>query len=429
MNQLAICVPTYGQPKRMQEMMVRCIKNYDLFKIDVYIFDSSPDTRTEAIILKNQEKYHNLYYRHFPADMHSNIKVLEAYREIIAMGKYQYLWLCPDYIQLTYRGTERVLNYCAEGFDICVLNYRDVEKIGEKYYSNINSFFVDCAWHMSSYMASIVSLDLFSSIDWKAFYQRYTTPQRIHHSHVALYFEQLAKLQRVKAVHVPVSSAHMSVSSYRDDSLWRRDVFPIWCDYWPNMIRALPSKYLDSNKDKVIKKLGINTGILSWNSFVALKKEKIYTYAVYKKYKHKWKQLTNVPEMGLWMLAVLPVALIERLQYPSLNRWLMRCRLRVFGRSHKKIYIYGCGFMAKRTSILLDELYVNYCGYVVSDRSKEKPSFHHYPVIEYGELPGADRRIGVIMALSRENTLQVIKEKRELKKYDLFYMFPYESLL
>ena len=72
---------------------------------------------------------------------------------------------------MTAKGIECVLNYCAKGFDICVLNYRDVEKIGEKYYTDINKFFLDCAWHMSSYMATIIRLDLFSSIDWNIFYK------------------------------------------------------------------------------------------------------------------------------------------------------------------------------------------------------------------------------------------------------------------
>lgn len=427
MNQLAICVPTYHQPKRIQEMMVRCIKIYELLNVDVYFYDSSSDTKTELIILKNQKKYSNIYYRHFPEYTHSNIKVLEAYKEIISMKKYQYFWLCPDYIQLTAKGIECVLNYCAKGFDICVLNYRDVEKIGEKYYTDINKFFLDCAWHMSSYMATIIRLDLFSSIDWNIFYKQYTTPERINHSHVALYFEQLAKLKKVKAVHVPISSVHMSVSSYREDSLWRRDAFSIWCDYWPAMIKALPEQYL--NKDKVIKKLGVNTGIFSWSSFVELKKEKIYTYAVYKKYKRQWKRITNVPRIGLWGLAILPLQTIERLKFPSFKRWLMCFRLGVFVRRHKHIYIYGCGFMAKKTSVLLDKLHVNYLGYIVSDCSSEKRSFHYHPVIEYGELPRTDTAVGIIMALSKENTFQVIKEKKGLKNNELFYMFPYEKVL
>ena len=85
MNQLAICVPTYHQPKRIQEMMVRCIKIYELLNVDVYFYDSSSDTKTELIILKNQKKYSNIYYRHFPEYTHSNIKVLEAYKEIISI--------------------------------------------------------------------------------------------------------------------------------------------------------------------------------------------------------------------------------------------------------------------------------------------------------------------------------------------------------
>lgn len=429
MKQLAIFVPTYNQPEMIREMLIRCLGMYDEAGIDVYIYDSSSDNKTESIVSEYQIDYQNIYYSHLPADTHSNLKVLGAYQEIIGMKKYAYLWLCPDYIQLTKQGMECVLEHCLEGFDICVLNYRDVEHIGEKRYTDINMFFLDCAWHMTSYMATVIRLASFADVEWEKLYERYTIPERITHSHVALYFEQLAKMPKVRAVHIPFTSVHIRISPYRRDSLWKKDVFLIWCDYWPNMIHELPKRY--QYKDEVIKKLGVNTGILAWNHFIELRNENIYGIDTFYKYRKEWKKLTNVPCVLLWGLAVMPTKMSVLLRRPNLKRRLLDRKLRRFCIGHKNLFIYGCGFMAEKTSFLLKTLQMRPCGYVVSDRSSEKQKFHGLPVIEFGELPHPDlnTEVGIIIALNKMNTVQVMKEKQGLDRYDIFYMHSYENVL
>lgn len=429
MKQLAICIPTYNQPEMIREMLIRCLKMYEEAGIDVYIYDSSPDNKTESIVSESRVNAQNIYYSRLPADTHSNLKVLGAYREIIGTKKYAYLWLCPDYIQLTRQGMECVLDHCRTGFDICVLNYRDVEHVGEKKYTDINVFFLDCAWHMTSYMATVIRLSVFEDVEWRNFYERYTIPGRIVHSHVALYFEQLAKMQEIRAVHVPFTALHIRISPYRKESLWKKDVFPIWCEYWPDMIHALPKRY--QYKDEVIKKLGVNTGILSWNNFKALRRENIYDLNIFKKYRNKWKKLTNVPCKVLWMLAVMPPRIVSAFRKPSVKHILLNRQLKIFCRKHKDIFVYGCGFMAQKTSSLLKKIQRKPCAYVVSDRSSEKQSFHGFPVLGYEDLPSADsnREIGIIMALNKVNAAAVIKEKQGLNRYHIFYMHRYEDIL
>jgi hypothetical protein len=429
MKQLAVCIPTYNQPEMIREMLIRCLGMYGEAGTDVYIYDSSPDSKTESIVSEYQVDYQNIYYSRLPADTHSNLKVLGAYQEIIGMKKYAYLWLCPDYVQLTRKGMEFVSDYCRIGFDICILNYRDVEHIGEKVYTDVNLFFLDCAWHMTSYMATVIRLSAFEDVEWEKLYERYTIPERITHSHVALYFEQLAKMQKVRAVHIPLTSAHIRISPYRKDSLWKKEVFSIWCDYWPDMIYALPGRY--QHKEEVIKKLGVNTGILSWNNFIELRIESIYGIDIFYKYRKKWKKLTNVPLGLLWGLAVMPVKIVRLLRQPNLKRPLLNRRLRKFCMGHKTLFIYGCGFMSQKTSYLLKELQMKPFGYVVSDSSSEKQKFHGLPVIEYGELPKPEpnQEVGIIMALNEVNTVQVMKEKQGLDCYDIFYMYRYEDIL
>jgi glycosyltransferase involved in cell wall biosynthesis len=427
MKLLSICIPTYKQPEMIREMLIRCLDIYYESGVDLYIYDSSPDDETESVVRQYKEQYKNLYYKHLPADIHSNIKVLRAYREIIGMGQYEYLWLCPDYIQLTRMGLECVLDHCRKKYDICVLNYRDVEKLGEKEYSDVNTFFWDCAWHMSSYMATIIRLPSFSNVEWNEFYKRYTTSRRINHSHVAFYFEQLVKLPEIKAVHIPVSSGEIRVSPYRKESLWKKELFIIWCEYWPDMIYALPDQYQD--KESVIKRLGVNTGIFAWDNFVSLRREGVYNLKIYSRYRKKWKCFTNVPKGLLWMLALIPSNMINILKPSSLKKYRMNRKLQNFCAGHQEIYLYGCGFIARKTSILLDKMQIRYQGYIVSDCANEKESFHGLPVISFEDLYSKKQDIGIIMSLNRDNTIQLMKDKKRLGAYKLFYMYEYEDLL
>lgn len=427
MKQLAICIPTYNQPEMIREMSIRCLDIYKENNIDIYIYDSSPGSETERIVLEYKVNYNNISYAHLPSDIHSNTKVLNAYKEIIGEGKYEYLWLCPDYIQLTAEGVKCIMQHCRSGFDVCVLNYRDVEHIGEKRYEDIDVFFRECAWHMSSYMATIIRISSFADVDWEKFFQRYTIPERINHSHVAFYLEQLAKLPDARAVHVPISSEHMRVSTYRKESMWKKEMFAVWAEYWPETIRALPEQY--RHKDEVIRKLGINTGIFGWTNFVALRREQIYGREVYQKYRNEWKNLTNIPAVFLWILAILPAEMVVLLKKPSFKRRFMNAHLRRFCARNENIVIYGCGFVAEKTSVILDELHIKYQGYIVSDSNNEKQCFHGLPVIECSELVQRNRDVGVIMALNKENAIQVIKERPGLQLYKVFYMYKYEEVL
>ena len=85
--------------------------------------------------------------------------------------------------------------------------------------------------------------------------------------------------------------------------------------------------------------------------------------------------------------------------------------------------------MGEKTSRLLEELHIEYQGYVVSDSSSEKRSFHGLPVVEYGEFLQRGSQAGVILALNKKNADQVMKEKQGLSAYKIFFMHQYEDMI
>lgn len=427
MGKLAICIPTYNRAEMIEEMLLRCAEIYRQEDVDVCFFDSSDNDKIQEIVNRYSGTYRNLFYRRIPTETHSNLKVLNIYREFSESKKYEYMMLSTDYMQFTEDGIWLIQKICKNDFDLCVLNYRDVERIGEKTYTDINDFFYDCAWHLTSYMSAVVRVSFLAGTEWEYIYERYTVPQRINHSHVALLFEQLSRKTGFLAVHVPVSSKHIRISSYRKSAYWEREIFPVWCEYWPDMIHALPDCY--RNKDAVIRKNGVNAGLLSWPGFAAYRQERTYDFGVYRKYRKEWKTLTDVPRFLLWLLAIMPPSMAGLFQGYNWRRKFLKCRLRRFCRSHAAVYVYGCGFMGNRVSDLLDELKVDYQGYIVSDLSNEKKSFHGLEVISYDEFLRKSSDAGIIIAMKQENTEQVVKEKKELSSYPLFLAYLYEDAL
>lgn len=427
MNQLAICVPTYNRAEMIEEMLIRYGKIYQRKEIDVYFYDSSEGERTQQIVEYYSKDYKNLHYRRIPSSTHSNIKVLDIYEEFSKERKYEYLSVCPDYMQFSEAGIHVIERECEEGFDLCVLNIHDVEHIGRKVYSDRNEVFLDCAWQMTCYVSTVVYLPFLEDTDWAYIRSRYTVPERINHSHVALFFEQLSRKEEFKAVHVPVSLKHISSSSYRKDSYWKEDTFSVWCEYWPSMVQALPECY--QNKEKVIRKFGSYSEILSLDNYVRLRREGVYNRGIYKKYCSRWKKLTDVPKRLLWLVAVFPSNIVWIFSTKERKRKFIEDRLIRYCRKHKDIYIYGCGFIAGKTTNVLDKRNIPYLGYIVSDASSEKQRHNGLDVISCDDFCKRVKHAGVILALRKDNALQVIREKQELKQYPLFYMGEYADAL
>lgn len=427
MGKLAVCVPTYNRAEMVEEMLLRCAEFYQKEELDVYFYDSSDNDNTQEVVSRYRTAYHNLYYRKLPPTIHSNIKVLNIYREFSESESYEYLWICQDHIQLTEEGVHLIKRACEKEFDLCVFDYWNVEHIGKKVYTDINPFFYDCAWIMTSYMATVIRVSFLADTEWEAIYKRYTISRRINHSHVALLFEQLSRKAEFKAAHIPVSPRHIRVSSYRESAYWKREIFPVWCEYWPDMVRALPACY--RKKDEVIRKCGVNSGNLSRDAFVAYRKEKLYDFAIYQKYRKEWKILTDVPQLLLWLLAVAPSRLVGIFGAYGWKKEILKYRLRRFCRSHAAVYVYGCGFMGKKVSSLLGELQITCRGYIVSDLSNEKKYFNGLEVITYEEFFQKGLDAGIIIAMKKENAEQVIKEKKELRTYPLFLIYSYANAL
>lgn len=414
MDKIAICIPTYSRPDILQELIEKSFTMYQKYEIDVYIFDSSKDTETERVVEKYKGIYSNLSYIRVDPSVHSNMKVYKIYQHFQRNALYEYIWICSDSIRWSERVIKNVCQNLDKEYDLIVVNPRDVENVGTRVYSDKNEFFLDCAWHMTQYGVSIVKLEtLFKNADWEYLTAKYIIPERINHSHVALYFEQLLMLDSFKVLHVSVKPNDFSSSSLKGKSDWHPHIFFVWCKCWSSMIEALPDCY--HNKEEVMKKHGVNSGIMGMDNLVILRDENIYSLKVYKQYRLEIEKTTDVHPVLLFMIALMPrhfcTVLSKKVKYER----KMKKELNRFCRGFKDIYIYGHGRKGVNFAEYLKEIGVIYKGFLVSVLSEdEKRIFREYSVQKYSESFLEDKSTAILLALNKENTAEVLINHPEL---------------
>ena len=350
---------------------------------EFFIYDSSESEETENVATQKYKSL-NINYKRISTDIGSNEKVYLIYQEMLEFGKYEYVWICPDYIHLLTPGI-MLLNECLDkDYDMIILNYRDADKIGRKEYNDPNALFEDCAWHMTSYMATVIRINtVLKIINWDDLKEKYMGEYTICHSHLSLYFEQLYKMSEFRAVHLPLRDIDMAASMLRKTNMWRNETFEIWAKGWPMTVERLPDYY--KNKAKVIKDLGVKTGIFSKDNLIGLKKEGILTPEIYEEYKDKWKDLTNVKNSWIKRLSYMSQEDAARLIKESYCVRKNKKRIKKFCKKFSRIYLYGCGAVGNAYAGYMDEMLISYEGSIVTDLSSEKKNFHGHPVFQMRE--------------------------------------------
>lgn len=407
-KKLAVCIPTYNRPDVIRETLIRSLDRYRALNWDLYIYDSSTNDETQTVIENEHSGADHLFYHRIDSSVHSNRKVYDILRSFGEADEYEYIWICSDSVNWNDECLRRVDEELQYQNDLILVNYRDVEKLGTMCFTDPDDVFHKCAWHMTLYGATIARIEtVLKNADWDALINRYCVPDRINHSHVALYFEQLAKLDPVRVMHLSFPRKIVMPSPLKVESGWRKDTFFVWCHCWPSMIYALPEKYTD--KQQVILQNGINSEILTKKNMVVLRKDGIYDFSQYRRYRKKWKKLTTIPVAELLLLAVCPRKAAWIFDWKNHRRKKKYIgRVRRFARRFELVYIYGCGIWAGYLSDILDENHIGYAGYVVSNHQNEKTSFREKQVrqIDAGLLN--DPEVGFILGVSEGNAREIM---------------------
>lgn len=420
-GKLAICIPTYRSQELVDELLQRNMKLYQEYETDLYIYDSSDNDFTWNIVKKWMELYDNLYYVRFPPGLHSNMKVYKILQRYSWYKDYDYIWIQNDSIRVSEEVFLKINTQLKCNYDIIVVNGRDKENLGDREYCDPLLFAKECGWHLTMYGAALVNTHtILEDVDWKGLQQKYNRPERINHSHLCFYLEKISTLKSFSAIHLSFLSGNIKASNLRAISGWSKDIFYVWGYCFPNAINALTDYYDKRVKKTIIKKNGICAGIFDILSLLRYREAGLYNIDVYREYKWEWYILTDIPLWKLRQIARMSLEQVKKEQLliqtgkQKINRHRKQLiRLKKFAHRNKKLYIYGAGQCAIRYAGYLDEMDIEYAGFMVSDMAKNSTEINNHPVFELSDLNLSEENIGIILGLNPDNQIQVKKLLKE----------------
>ena len=412
MKKLAVAIPTYNRPAVIEEFIKDFLSRYQKYEIDVYIYDSSEGEETKDIVDRYLSENENLYYEWVDFSIHSNRKVYNIYR-YFQKQNYKYLWICGDAGRYAQDTIEKIYDYLEYNYDIIILNQRDIESVGTREFTDANELFLNCAWHMTMYGVTIVNLKtLLKDTDWDYMIKRYMIPERINHSHVALYFEQLLKRKTFSAFHFVVPHDKFTLSPLKKGTGWHNEVFPVWITYWQSMIYALPQYY--KKKEIVIKKHGVYSTIFGVQYMCRLRYENIYNGKEFLKYINEWKKVSDTDIMILFLIAIMPLKWVKRYA-EKICIDLFKRKIIEFVKNYQKIYIYGCGKIANQYAGYLESENIEYEGFFVTKPEGNPLKFHNHDVISYKQEYIKEKDICILMGVNSGNYAQILEKYPELR--------------
>lgn len=405
-GRLAVCIPTYQRSIVIQELLDKYLSFFETKGIDLYIFDSSEDDKTQRIVKFISQNFKNVFYVRFPENLHSNMKVYKIFQQYGLCKHYDYIWVCNDSIRWDKSVYDMLEEYMCGNYDMIVMNYRDREHIGTKIYKDKISFFVEVGWHLTLYGACLLKTDsMLCDVDWQYLQQKYNVPTRVNHSHVCFYFEKIKTMDDFSAIHISLDSSTLSSSSLKKVPGWFSDTFFIWGTCFPDAIKALPIDY-DKYKEIVIRKNGLFGQVFDKNSFILMKQYGCLDLNVLNSYKNNWNEIITIPYDVIYKLASLSDADFNQIVEDELRKQMQD--LMHFCKRFKKIYIYGAGKCAERYAGYLTGNKVDYDGFVVSSKNGNRDILCEHKVFLLDEID-LDQKTGLILGLNSKNASEVMK--------------------
>lgn len=357
MKKLAICIPTYQQSEYINFFLDNELEAYKDSNIDVYIMDSSYDDSTYLIYQEYMQRgFPNIYYKRFPSDMHSNVKVYKIFQMAGKEIKCDYIWIRSDALKCSNELIE--ILPCILKNDIIITSYEGKEPRDIWETKDLNLIFQKYTWKLCLYGAVILNVEtMINGADWKYLEKKYLVDDKINFSHVCFYFEQALQIKDFNALIMDLPMQFYYGNGLKTRSGWHKDMFHIWLDVWPTAISALPDFY--QNKMNVIRSFGKNTVYYRLWYLIMLREEKVLTRRIYTDYCNKF-----IKYSGVSPLLLKKALLCENTNFSYEIK--DRTALLKFARKYNKIYIYGCGKRAKRYYKYLKKAHINNVAFVVS---------------------------------------------------------------
>ena len=302
---LVVIVPTSNRPKSIDNFLLNCASDTKWLGIDVIIYDSSDDNKTE-VITKNfrMDGYDNIYYDKYIYDGEFSIdkKVISAYEKYA--NSYKYIWLCRDGFIITFSYFYNdLLYYINNKFNFVVVDssFRNENKKISKEYKNCKIFFKE----NSSRLTLLGSL-IFSSDTIKDIIK--ICPISIKNESLWLMSAPL-HYYSMKDMKVGLYIGNVFVYNIMAtaNSFWNvsGDGFKIWVGRWYDVINFLPEIY-DNLKLNALKIEMYDFHPFYLMSLIRMRAHGGINIKIINKYKDKIPSVSNTSLKKFYFAAIIP---------------------------------------------------------------------------------------------------------------------------
>ena len=293
---IAICIPTYGCAKAVEQVLNSSLNLYKKYDIDVYYFDSSEDNETEKIV----EKYislgfDNLFYCKLQTGCLLDYKIDLILEGKYLRKKYDYVWPMKNRAYVDEATLIEVIKSTKEKDDVIVIGATRCEGLTSIIYTDPVEFYGRWGWLVTSLDIVIYRYDtMLKEYNAKAFHDLH---KRKHFSNWIIWFFlfwQLAQIEkpRIKFLY---GDNIKKFDVTMGQSLWTKDILKIWVTCWIDVNESLPDCY-NIYREQVIKAATSMTYILGGEKrLIELYDKGAFTLDEFEKIEKNWERVSDVP--------------------------------------------------------------------------------------------------------------------------------------
>lgn len=401
---IAVIIPTYNRNEIIEDFFDNYYSYFNKEIFDFYIFDSSTNNKSYEVIHQYLSEFVN--YIRVSDKVHANKKVWDAIKNI-DKEIYSYAWIIGDAIRIDAESIARIADVASGNVDF--IHISDSNEYTFKEYYDRTQFFCDWAWHVTMFGASLVNTSsVLCNVNWKELEEKYCIDGCICYSHVALYFERMSVLDKLRIVYL--GNITIWYTELRNNSMWYANTFDIYCNDWLNTIHKLPNIY-DDYKLKVIKDLPQKSIITSRYDLLKMRADGVLNRNIYNQYKNELEEL----------LVYNAEDLREIVDYRgTINGYIInRCKKILSRNEIESIWLYGSGKYSRIFKEVLNKCNVNVIGFVESNVKTDV--LMDIPVVSIEEFAvkyAADNMIA--LAVGKKNRFSVIKNMQKNKVCEYF---------
>lgn len=274
--------------------------------VDIIVYDSSDDDRTEAVVRNYQiDGLDNVKYVRWTGEWDGfslDNKFMDACHEFA--GEYDYLWLCRDGLIVLPSALPVVLKrLSACDLDMLVVNdeFRDFRNLGNRFYDNPVELFRDQCVHMATLGVVIIKNSTIEAIMREIPLEK--------GKNYSLY-QPVAFFQYFADKHILADSVvHKNIFSYNPQSaaksFWSKKTFLQWCGIWHELITNLPAVYDKYKKEALVVEM-YDFKPFKVENLIKLKESGAITYKMVREYRDRIPLVCDTNIEVFYAIALLP---------------------------------------------------------------------------------------------------------------------------